>query len=234
MAKAADYVPYDGPIVTRAQARAAGLRRFFTGIPCKHGHIAQRQTIGGKCFGCRKPPSKDYMAAWHAAHPGKRASYQKAYEASHKEEKRLYYEQNFDRIHARNRAWRQANQEAYRKAVTDWHKAHPDRIKEIHRDWVIRNPERVAANDRAQRARRLKAEGRHTAEEVLALLEKQRGKCVYCSVSIRSKYHADHIVPLARGGTNWITNIQLTCPKCNFRKNRTDPILFAQRRGLLI
>ena len=36
------YVPYDGPIVTRAEAQTAGLRRFFTGELCKNGHYAER------------------------------------------------------------------------------------------------------------------------------------------------------------------------------------------------
>jgi hypothetical protein len=47
-------------------------------------------------------------------------------------------------------------------------------------------------------------------------------------------YHKDHIVPLARGGANWIANIQLTCPKCNFSKNRSDPIDFAKKLGKLL
>jgi hypothetical protein len=30
--------------------------------------------------------------------------------------------------------------------------------------------------------------------------------------------HVDHIIPLARGGTNDITNFQALCPKCNLSK----------------
>lgn len=29
-------------IITREEARAKGLKRFFTGMPCKNGHIAER------------------------------------------------------------------------------------------------------------------------------------------------------------------------------------------------
>jgi hypothetical protein len=46
-----DYVPYDGPIVTRAEALARGLTRYFTGKPCKRGHISERSDRW--CIACR-------------------------------------------------------------------------------------------------------------------------------------------------------------------------------------
>lgn len=36
----------------RAAAKAAGLARYFTGRPCKHGHIAERRTSSGHCVVC--------------------------------------------------------------------------------------------------------------------------------------------------------------------------------------
>ena len=29
-------------LITRADAKALGLKRYFTGKPCKHGHVAER------------------------------------------------------------------------------------------------------------------------------------------------------------------------------------------------
>ena len=234
MAKATDCVPYTGEIVTRDQAKAAGLKRFFTGQPCKHAHIAQRQTVNGLCLGCKKQPTKEYLDAWHARNPGRRAEHIQKHAPRAKAHRKIIYAENRDQILARNKAWQEANPEAYQAAIRAWHKAHPTRIKAIHRKWELNNPGKIAANSRAMRAQRRNIEGKHTFDEVLALLEKQGGKCVYCRKSIRSKYHADHIVPLAKGGSNWISNIQLTCPTCNFRKNRTDPITYAQRIGLLL
>ena len=234
MAKAADYVPYTGLIVTRDEARAAGLKRYFDGQPCVHGHLAQRQTTNRKCLACKRLNSKEYMDAWIAKNRDKVREYGRKYSRSHRAQTRAYYEQNIDKALARSREWRLANPEAGRQAVEAWHKAHPDRVKRIHRKWVESNPEKVAVQSRLHRAKRRNADGKHTAAEVSALLAKQGGKCVYCHKSIVSKYHADHIVPLARGGTNWITNIQLTCPTCNHRKNRTDPLVFASRLGRLL
>lgn len=38
-------------IISRAEAKARGLTRYFTGKPCKHGHIAERRVEGG-CIEC--------------------------------------------------------------------------------------------------------------------------------------------------------------------------------------
>lgn len=39
-------------IISRAEAKALGLNPYFTGIPCKHGHIVDRATINGACREC--------------------------------------------------------------------------------------------------------------------------------------------------------------------------------------
>lgn len=47
-------------------------------------------------------------------------------------------------------------------------------------------------------------------------------------------YHVDHIQPLALGGSNDKTNLQLLCPTCNTKKSAKHPIDFMQSRGLLL
>jgi hypothetical protein len=37
--------------ISRAEAKAKGLKRYFTGKPCKHGHVAERY-IAGRCIEC--------------------------------------------------------------------------------------------------------------------------------------------------------------------------------------
>ena len=41
-----------GPFISRKQAQEQGLRYYFTGIPCKHGHIALRFTKRCQCCEC--------------------------------------------------------------------------------------------------------------------------------------------------------------------------------------
>lgn len=39
-------------IITRKAALAAGLKRYFTGQPCKHGHTAERYILSKSCVIC--------------------------------------------------------------------------------------------------------------------------------------------------------------------------------------
>jgi len=39
-------------VISREDAYTKGLNRFYTGKPCKQGHIAQRYVSGGACVEC--------------------------------------------------------------------------------------------------------------------------------------------------------------------------------------
>lgn len=45
--------------------------------------------------------------------------------------------------------------------------------------------------------------------------------------------HADHIIPLAKGGLDCRDNLQPLCQRHNSAKQATDPIDFARRHGML-
>lgn len=64
--------------------------------------------------------------------------------------------------------------------------------------------------------------------------ELQRWKCAICAVSVREKYHVDHIMPLAKGGEHTPANLQLLCPSCNVRKSAKHPVDYMQSRGFLL
>ena len=60
-----------------------------------------------------------------------------------------------------------------------------------------------------------------------AVKYRDRGKCVHCRSDLSSRFdcedegavHFDHIVSLHDGGLNDVSNIQLTCRKCNLSKS---------------
>jgi hypothetical protein len=75
-------------IIARATAQAKGLARYFTGVACKHGHLAERYTGNKTCCECanaiaNKTKSKDrakYSASsveWNKKNPSKLAQYQR-------------------------------------------------------------------------------------------------------------------------------------------------------------
>ena len=58
-----------------------------------------------------------------------------------------------------------------------------------------------------------------------AIYHRDKGECRTCkkrldrTLSVRLQEHYDHIVPLASGGVNDLTNIQLLCDGCNLKKS---------------
>lgn len=39
-------------VITREEARARGLKRYFTGKPCKHGHLSEQYVLSYVCVKC--------------------------------------------------------------------------------------------------------------------------------------------------------------------------------------
>ena len=75
-------------IVTRVYAVANGLTTYFTGKPCKHGHVAKRITANKTCSICanassnkvKKANPEKYLALikeWQANNPDKITIYQR-------------------------------------------------------------------------------------------------------------------------------------------------------------
>lgn len=60
-----------------------------------------------------------------------------------------------------------------------------------------------------------------TAKQRNRIFERCDGKCSYCSglLLYNQTFHIDHIVPLAKGGTNDEANLTLSCAACNVRKH---------------
>ena len=105
-------------------------------------------------------------------------------------------------------------------------------------DWYARNKERLIDHWRvswhANNLRRRKAPGKISASALAEILELQRHRCAACRRSVRGSYHIDHIIPIARGGTNDRRNIQILCPTCNLSKGAKDPATFMRSRGFLL
>lgn len=94
------------------------------------------------------------------------------------------------------------------------------------------DPDRFRAYVRNRRARKKAADGEHTAEEFRAKLERYGGRCHWCRRPIRGTPHADHLIPLSRGGSNDISNIVPACAKCNLTKSAKMPWEFQEGRLL--
>ena len=168
--------------------------------------------------------------AWAKANPEKAREKTRRWQERNPEKLLAYRQANKEKIAQRGKAWKQANPEMVRANVRKWFAANPGVVQR----WRKANPEAFRAQTQTRHARMANAEGRHTAADLKALLKQQNGRCGYCRKSIKTTWTVDHIQPLSRGGTNWISNIQLLCPSCNYSKQDADPIEFARRLGRLV
>lgn len=210
----------DKPIITKAQARERGLKKFFTGVPCKRGHVVERKVGDRSCIQCKrlvaqKEDSKNKRKEWYIAH-----------RASELERKRKLWSENKENNAKKKR-------ENYLK--------NKDAIKEKVKIYRKNNREKYRVYSLNRRSIKKLAIGCYTQKDLMFLMERQKGKCAECGRKIsfhpkrkKNICHADHIMPLSKGGSNKPKNIQLLCASCNCSKQDLHPLEWAKKRGRLI
>jgi 5-methylcytosine-specific restriction endonuclease McrA len=134
------------------------------------------------------------------------------------------------------------NPEKARAAMRRWRKAHPEKHNADSRAYYARHrdealvqsaayhrahPEIRKASDSRRRLWKIGTGASYTAAEWLALVGSYGGRCGYCHQPL--PLHADHRVPLSRGGSNTIDNIIPACARCNTRKGQSTEAEFRAR-----
>ena|SRR5712664_880068 len=76
--------------------------------------------------------------------------------------------------------------------------------------------ERFRLNNFRRRARKVDAAGSCSSEQLVARIAVFGWRCWMCGDPWE---HIDHVIPLARGGTNWPANLRPACGRCNRRKH---------------
>ena len=156
---------------TREEAKKTGSKYYFTGQPCKHGHIALRKTKGS-CLDCLK-------VEWAKGNET-RAEYFKQYnqsEASQKA-KREYYERNKKQVIARAAA-------------------RPVEQRRLHREkYKAQNPELYKAFTSVRRRRHKNATPKWITPEQKLAMRNLYLKAQELSKIAGQRYVVDHIIPL--------------------------------------
>lgn len=89
-------------VVSRREAVQRGLKHYFTGKPCKHGHVARRFTSTWICTACNAAPDRRrYVSDWQR--------------------------ENTAKVAERNERWCDRNREKHRAANRKWIRDNPDK-----------------------------------------------------------------------------------------------------------
>lgn len=155
----------------------------------------------------------------------RRREYKAEYREHFNEYDREYHRKNPEPKRARDRKYRQEHQEEIKikKSISNKRRRSTEEYKkrsvEYNRQYRQLHPEQNAQNFNNRRARILQAGGSFTSKEWQNLCAYYNHMCLCCGRrEPEIKLTADHVIPLSKGGTNFIDNIQPLCQSCNSSK----------------
>lgn len=147
-------------------------------------------------------------------------AHQKAHPEKYEDSLRKYRETHREKINSKARERRQQDLEHYREIGRKSRDKHAEERNAYQREYGKENRDKLTLFTNLRRARKLAAEGSHTDEEWQALKEFYDYKCLCCRKhEPEIRLTRDHVIPLTKGGTDSIDNVQPLCARCNSKKN---------------
>ena len=177
-------------IITRKEAKEKGLTRYFTGKPCKHGHVEYRQTSKGECIECKRLWDKnnhDKIKDWHER-VGRELAKQRRAEnrAEVNRKKREWYRK---KGYIRAAQYRVENRERISASFKGYATKNKDKLKE----YRAKNKARYNAHCRNRQARIQSATLESVPVDAFVLIYEKRAR-IQRQTGV--EYHVDHYYPI--------------------------------------
>ena len=193
----------DSRLISRDEAIAAGLNRYFTGIECKNGHIAERSVVGRTCMMCNAEfSSRDDQKKKRAEAEKNRVLNLTEIEKQERLERmNNWYYNNKDRVIERR--------ETNREKMNEWFRKY--RAKKIKEDsvfamsaWLRQSLNRILRATTQTKSRKTFDIFGYDPFELKESIQSKLTDGM--SWENRNKWHIDHIVPVKVLIDNGVTN----------------------------
>ena len=203
-------------IITKKEARELSLIRYFTGKPCKRGHISERNVNQGHCCECNLLHGRSFDKKFPEKKAERWANYSKKNPLKMKAKNRrehLRLKEKFNgKIPARGTA------EKRRERSKRYSFENKKLLSKKNKEWRERNPEKHNAKEAKRRSLKLKATPAWVNYRYITLF--------YAAAKMEEirtgrKVHVDHIVPLKGKnvcGLHCEDNLQLLFASANLSK----------------
>lgn len=213
-------------ILSWSEAKNLGFVRYFTGKPCKRGHVSERFSSTGNCAQCLA----DTRRRDRAENPDRYRQYSRKSSRQKRannperirELDRARYAANAEKMRERQRTARAENSDRYRELSRRRYAANPqawrqyftanrEKVRERMRKWHEKNPERRRTYQAARRAALLNAT---PAWADLSAIAEFYANC-------QAGMQVDHEIPLKGKyvcGLHVADNLRYLSPSENFSK----------------
>lgn len=215
-------------------------RKYKTKKPIGDEALEKKREKWRAEYWARRQKALDYRKAYYesnkekcrdACNRWKKHSWDSWYEAN-KNKFSDYRNRNIEKIKARDNAYHNARK-AQRLANNRAYRNSPNKIKEI-RDYQRnykknnRNQYRIYNAKRRSRQECFKEDRKKIAEFLSRIKTSPQCECYYCKHVLHvSCMHIDHVIPLSKNGFHSTSNLAMSCPGCNTRKNALMPSEFS-------
>jgi len=211
-------------IISRKDAQAAGLKRYFTGVVCKNGHVDERLCSTGACLTCNRENGRlNY-------NPEKTSERKKKDRAAnpekYRERKRRYCEENAEKVAEGKRIWIKRNPDKIREQSRRNRTVNKEYRETYMREWWAKNPEKANVYQ-ATRIARINYATPRVREDLVPFLQAET-LAIYAEARTLTEltgvpYHVDHIFPISKGGVHAPWNLRVMLGTDNLKKNAAIP-----------